>query len=150
MTSQTGSCEEPCFPRDLAKHTESHVIPPFKEDEWQTKKLQQRTWTEQKNNSSGAVCMIKLESVYTKSGAQTQGGLTRASAAGEQMQAERVHGRRQPVCPLALRLQGWSSLSPTSGTIKCPWFKSGHVIIKPMSQQLIKIIAHILNNGLAN
>lgn len=43
MTSQTGNCEEPCFPRALAKHTESHAIPPFKEDEWQTKKLQQRT-----------------------------------------------------------------------------------------------------------
>ena len=137
--------------QELLPNTQNHMLSfLLKRMSGRPKNFSREHEQNRKTNSSGAVCMIKLESVYTKSRAQTQGELTRDSAAGEQMQAERVHRRRQPVCPLALRLQGWSSLSPTSGTIKCPWFKSGHVIIKPMSQQLIKIIAHILNNGLAN
>lgn len=46
--------------------------------------------------------MIKLESVIHR----VKLRLTRDSAVGRKTEAERAHVRQQPVCPLALRLQG--------------------------------------------
>ena len=68
-----------------------------------TKKLQQNmNRTEKQTNSSGTVCMIKFESMIHR----VKLRLTRDSAVGGKTEAERAYVRQQPVCPLALRLQG--------------------------------------------